>query len=132
MAEENTPKRIEPQQTDGDSDTPPLVVPSHDPLPLPPVIEFTGPNLDRRSSHPSPGASVPPDTQGPSGHGAGLAAGFTFVASVLAGLVAGLWLDAHFNHSRTPWWTMIMAVAGMGVGFTNMFKLLSRGNRRKP
>jgi F0F1-type ATP synthase assembly protein I len=66
------------------------------------------------------------------GHGAGLAAGFTFVASILAGLLAGTWLDGHFNHSSTPWWTMVMTLAGAGVGFTNMFKLLSRGSGRKP
>lgn len=124
MAEDNTPNRSE------EDDAPPLTVPLHDPLPLPPEISFTRPVLNRRSapSQPPPTGSDP----GPSGHGAGLAAGLSFVASILAGLLAGTWLDAHYIHSSTPWGTMVMTLAGTGVGFTNMFKLLSRGSRRKP
>ena len=129
MAEDDTPKRAE------DDETPHIAVPSHDPLPLPPVVEFTRPSLDRRVSSTRSGASgsgPASGQEGPSGHGAGLAAGFTFVASILAGLLAGTWLDGHFNHTSTPWGVMVMTLAGAGVGFTNMFKLLSRGTRRKP
>ncbi len=130
MADEDTPKRV-----DEDEETPHIAVPSHDPLPPPPEIHFTRPALDRRSISRQPtstGGKTGVQTEGPAGHGAGLAAGFSFVASILAGLLAGTWLDARFNHSPTPWWTMGMALAGTGVGFTNMFKLLSRGSRRKP
>ncbi len=129
MAEDDTPKRVE-----DDEETPHIVVPSHDPLPPPPIVEFTRPTLDRRASSPRSGTSgaSPNPGEGAGGHGAGLAAGFTFVASILAGLLAGTWLDGHFNHSNTPWGTMVMTLAGAGVGFSNMFKLLSRGNRRKP
>ncbi len=129
MAEDDTPKRVE-----DDEDTPQIAVPSHSPLPPPPVVEFTRPTLDRRAPalrSGTPGSSRDSD-EGAGGHGAGLAAGFTFVASILAGLLAGTWLDGHFNHSSTPWGTMVMTLAGAGVGFSNMFKLLSRGNRRKP
>ncbi len=129
MAEDDTPKRVD----DGD-DVPQIAVPSRGPLPPPPDIQFTRPTLDRRASSSrsgTPGVSPDPG-DGAGGHGAGLAAGFTFVASILAGLLAGTWLDGHFNHTGTPWWTMVMTLAGTGVGFTNLLKLLSRGGRRKP
>lgn len=130
MAEDDTPN-----WDDKDEDATPIVVPSHDPLPPPPELHFTRPSLNHRAASQRPGASnssLGPEQNAASGHGAGLAAGLSFVASILAGLLAGTWLDAHFNHTTTPWWTMGMTVAGTGVGFTNMFKLLSRGNRRKP
>ena len=130
MAEDDTPKPAE-----DDEETPYIAVPSHSPLPPPPEIQFTRPTLDRRPSAPRAGASSDSssqETDGSGGHGAGLAAGFTFVASILAGLLAGTWLDSRFNHTGTPWGVMVMTLAGAGVGFSNMFKLLNRGNRRKP
>ena len=126
MAEDNAPKRA-------NEDEVPLAISSHDPLPPPPEIEFTRPLLNRRppiSQGTASGGTEPGEASG--GHGAGLAAGFTFVASVLAGVIAGTWLDAHYNHSSTPWGTIGMTLAGLGVGFTNLFALLSRGKRRKP
>lgn len=129
MAEDDMPNRA-----NEDEETP-LVIPSHDPLPPPPEIQFTRPSLNRRAS-PTLGTAAGGKTdahyEASSGHGAGLAAGFTFVASVLAGLIAGTWLDAHYIHSSTPWGTIVMTLAGLGVGFTNLFALLSRGKRRKP
>lgn len=128
MAEDDAPKRA-----NEDEETP-LVIPSHDPLPPPPEIQFTRPSLNRRAS-PTLGTAAgkaDPGYEASSGHGAGLAAGFTFVASVLAGVIAGTWLDAHYNHSSTPWGTIVMTLAGLGVGFTNLSNLLSRGKRRKP
>ena len=129
MAEDDTPKRAE------DDETPHIAVPSHSPLPLPPEIQFTRPTLDRRAPATrvgTSGASPSPEGDGGGGHGAGLAAGFTFVASILAGLLAGTWIDGRFNHTGTPWGVMVMTLAGAGVGFSNMFKLLNRGARRKP
>ena len=126
MAEDDAPKRA-------NEDEVPLVIPSHDPLPPPPEIQFTRPTLNRRPSSPQgAGGKSDPAYEASAGHGAGLAAGFTFVASVLAGLLAGTWLDAHYIHSSTPWGTIGMTLAGLGVGFTNLFTLLSRGKRRKP
>lgn len=127
MAEDDAPKRI-------NEDEAPLVIPSHDPLPPPPEIQFTRPSSNRRAplSQGVTGEKPDPNYEVTSGHGAGLAAGFTFVASVLAGLLAGTWLDAHYIHSSTPWGTIGMTLAGLGVGFTNLFTLLSRGKRRKP
>jgi F0F1-type ATP synthase assembly protein I len=129
MVEDDTPNRK------GEEEDTPLVIPTHAPLPPLPEIQFTRPTLNRR--RPAKQGTLPlgeADTgsEASSGHGAGLAAGFTFVASVLAGLIAGTWLDAHYNHSSTPWGTIVMTLAGMGVGFTNLSKLLSRGKRRKP
>lgn len=130
MAEDDTPRR-----SDDEEATPLIVVPSHDPLPPPPVIEFTRPRLDRRAPVPRSGnygTSPDPAPEAGGGHGAGMAAGFTFVASILAGLLAGTWIDGRFNHTGTPWGVMVMTLAGAGVGFSNMFKLLSRGGKRKP
>ncbi len=128
MAEDDTPNRA------NENEELPLVIPSRDPLPPPPEIDFTRPSLNRRASTQAsvPGGKADPGLEASSGHGAGLAAGFTFVASVLAGLIAGTWIDAHYNHSSTPWGTIVMTLAGLGVGFTNLFTLLSRGKRRKP
>ena len=68
----------------------------------------------------------------PESHGAGMAAGLTFVTSVVAGLLAGGWLDQHYVHGTTPWATLGMTAVGTAVGFTNMSRLLGRGGRRKP
>lgn len=124
-----------PKRADNDEETPHVAVPPHSPLPPPPVIEFTRPTLDRRAPAPrlgTYGASPNSAPEEAGGHGAGLAAGFTFVASILAGLLAGTWIDGRFNHTGTPWGVMVMTLAGAGVGFSNMFKLLSRGGKRKP
>ena len=125
MAEDDTPNRA-------NEDELPLVIPSHDPLPPPPEIQFTRPTLNRRAPASQGNTSSGADLGEASGsHGAGLAAGFTFVASVLAGLIAGTWLDAHYIHSSTPWGTIGMTLDALGVGFTNLFKLLYRVKPRK-
>lgn len=115
-----------------DDEAPPIPFPSRAPLPPPPDIQFTRPTLDRRAPPARPNAggtpSAPQGTDG-GGHGAGMAAGFSFVASTLAGVVAGGWIDRQFNHTGTPWGVMGMSLAGLGVGLFNMFKLLGRGSR---
>ncbi len=129
MAEDDTPKRAE-----DDEDATPIVVPSHAPLPPPPEVHYTRPVIEHRSRDQralSP-RTTDSESQGAAGHGAGLAAGMTFITSILAGLVAGNWLDQHYIHSATPWGLLVMTLVGTAVGFTNMFRLMSRGGRRKP
>lgn len=129
MAENNLPNQLE------DENEAPLRVPSHQPLPPPPEVHYTRPTLGKKSSHisssagPSSGGGEP---ESEVNHGAGMAAGLSFVTSVIAGLLAGGWLDQHFIRSTTPWGTLGMTAVGTAVGFTNMFRLMSRGTRRKP
>ncbi len=132
MAENDAPKPLNEEE-----EAPPLVVPSHSPLPPPPEVLFTRPLPGTKSSagpsRTTQGASVneTPSPQ-PVNHGAGMAAGLTFVTSVVAGLLAGGWLDQHYIHSSTPWGTLGMTLVGTAVGFTNMSRLLSPKDRRKP
>ena len=130
MAVNDVPNQLE------DEDEAPPMVPSHQPLPPPPEVHYIRPTLGRKSSSvsgsvsgSSPGGNEPvPEVN----HGAGMAAGLSFVTSVIAGLLAGGWLDQHFIHSTTPWGTLGMTAVGTAVGFTNMFRLMSRGTQRKP
>ena len=131
MAENDAPKQTE-------DEAPTLVVPSHSPLPPPPEVHYTRPLPGAKSSAGSgqapTGGSQNPSSGSPEpvNHGAGMAAGLTFVTSVVAGLLAGGWLDQRYIHGTTPWGTLGMTIVGTAVGFTNMFRLLSPKNRRKP
>ena len=131
MAENDAPKQTE-------DEAPTLVVPSHSPLPPPPEVHYTRPLAGAKSSvglgqAPTGGSQNPKsDSSGAVSHGAGMAAGLTFVTSIVAGLLAGGWLDQHYIHSATPWGTLGMTLVGTAVGFTNMFRLLSPKDRRKP
>ena len=126
MAENDVLNQLE------DEDEVPMTVPSHEPLPPPPEVHYTRPKLGIKSSSatgPTSGGGQPASAVN---HGAGMAAGLSFVTSVIAGLLAGGWLDQHYIHSTTPWGTLGMTAVGTAVGFTNMFRLMSRGTRRKP
>lgn len=130
MAENDVSKQTE-------DEAPTLVVPSHSPLPPPPEVHYVRPLSGAKSSPLSGGATRGShlDETKPSqsvSHGAGMAAGLTFVTSVVAGLLAGGWLDQHYIHSTTPWGTLGMTIVGTAVGFTNMSRLLSPKDRRKP
>jgi F0F1-type ATP synthase assembly protein I len=130
MAEKDVPNQLE------DENMAPPRVPSHQPLPPPPEVHYTRPTLGKKSS-PISGSASGSSTRGNEpvsevNHGAGMAAGLSFVTSVIAGLLLGGWLDQHYIHSTTPWGTLGMTAVGTAVGFTNMFRLMSRGTRRKP
>jgi F0F1-type ATP synthase assembly protein I len=128
MAENDLPKPLK----DEDEALPP--VPTHHPLPLPPEVHYTRPTLGKKSS-PSPGHS-----SGASGgwnepseaasHGAGLAAGLTFVTGIIGGALLGNWIDLRWNnHSGMPWATLLLTLVGAAVGFVNLQRLTARANR---
>ena len=133
MAEDDTPKWA-------DKDEAPLTVPSHDPLPPPPDIQYTRPDPPQIT----PGAPhfVQPQRTGqeaPSQQGigsgaiklgSGLAAGTTFAASIIAGFLIGQWIDHRWNHSGgLPWGTLVFGLAGVAAGFLNLFRVLSATDR---
>lgn len=132
MAEDDTPKRV-----DEDEDTPPIVVPSHDPLPPPPELHYTRPSLGQKTpgsslkggGNPSLGGWEDPGEA--ASHGAGLAAGATFVVSIIAGAMLGNWIDQRWNHTGMPWATLIMTLLGATVGFLNLKRILDRANRNR-
>lgn len=121
----------------------PVVLPPREPLPPPPDMTYTRPSLTssvKKSTSSSPRASVSKEHVGNaepepslqmSGHGAGLAAGTTFVVSIIAGAVAGNFIDQRWDHTGMPWATLVMTVLGATSGFINMQRILNRSNRNK-
>ena len=128
MAENDVPNQLE------DEDERPLVVPSHNPLPPPPEVHYTRPILGQKSS-PSPGLSSGSsdgwnDPAAAANHGAGLAAGLTFVTGIVGGAMLGNWIDGRWGHpGAMPWATLILTVVGAAVGFVNLQRLSARANR---
>ena len=138
MAEDDTPNRVE------DDEMPPIVVPSHDPLPPPPVVEFTRPTLGKPApSTPRPlgahGQRIAQESDNDTSAGSsavklgsGLAAATTFAASIIAGFLIGQWIDHRWNHSGgLPWGTLVFALAGVAAGFLNLFRVLSATDRSR-
>lgn len=134
MAEDDTSKRAE------DDETPHIAVPSHDPLPLPPVVEFTRPNLGK----PAPTLHRPSATQKTFQDndaslsssavklGSGLAAATTFAASIIAGFLIGQWIDHRWNHNGgLPWGTLVFSLTGVAAGFLNLFRVLQATDRKR-
>ncbi len=113
----------------------PIIVPTHTPLPPPPIVHYTRPTLAQRpSDQPTNSRSGPlssGDSGGPVNHGAGLAAGSTFVVGIIAGATAGNWVDQHYNHTSMPWGTLVMTLLGAAAGFSNMLRLLNRNRKNK-
>jgi len=130
MAENDVPNQLE------DEDEAPLSVPSHNPLPPPPEVLYTRPTLGKKSS-PTSGLSEESGSTGgwnePSqaaNHGAGLAAGLTFVTSIIAGAMLGSWIDLRWGHpGGMPWATLVLTLIGAAVGFVNLQRLTARANR---
>jgi F0F1-type ATP synthase assembly protein I len=120
---------------DTQEDEAPIIVPSHSPLPPPPVVNYTRPSLGRRPSeehnYSGSGRQSSDDSGGAGNHGAGLAAGSTFVVGIIAGAMAGNWIDQHYIHASMPWATLVMTLLGAAAGFSNMLRLLSRSDRNR-
>ncbi|MBV9848744.1 MAG: AtpZ/AtpI family protein [Armatimonadetes bacterium] len=125
--------------TQSEDETPSLSVPSHDPLPPPPQVTYTRPTLGRSApSSPRPSDAPGGATDDAGGGspaiklGAGMAAGTTFVASVVAGLFIGQWVDRHWGHpGGTPWGTLIFSLLGVAAGFLNLFRVLAATDRTR-
>jgi len=128
MAEDDTPNRVE-----DDEDAAPIVVASHDPLPPPPEVHYTRPELGH--ARPALPGDKPlgswSDSSETVSHGAGLAAGSAFVVSIIAGAMLGNWIDLRWNHTGMPWATLIMTLIGAAAGFLNLKRILDRANRNK-
>ncbi len=130
MAEDDTPK------PGNEDDAPPLVVPSHDPLPPPPDISFTRPTLgkaeplSRRGSLQSPGSSSPQSAPSSFNLGTGMSAGITLASSVVVGFLIGQWIDHHW-HLSLPWGTIAFSLTGVAAGFINLFRILSVSDDQK-
>jgi len=50
-------------------------------------------------------------------------AGGTFAATVVAALIAGIWLDAH---RHTSYWTLVLFFGGIGLGAYAAWRLVAR------
>ena len=137
MAEDDTPRRAE-----DDEETPHSAVPSHDPLPPPPIVEYTRPTHGK----PALPSSLPlgaqsqrtaSDDDASAGSsavklGSGLAAATTFAASIIAGFLIGQWIDHRWNHGGgMPWGTLVFSLAGVAAGFLNLFRVLSATDRSR-
>lgn len=132
---ENDPKwqAAEGSAAEGNEDEKPsITIPPRAPLPPPPDVQFTRPTLGRTpltKSSTSGGATD--GAQDISSHGAGIAAGMTFLVSIIAGATLGSWIDGRWNHTGTPWGTLLMTVLGAAAGFINMQRLLTRADRTR-
>ena len=113
-----------------------FAVPSHDPLPLPPEVQYSRPSAGRRPGSVQRGGSneygsQSHDVSAPVKYTNGLAGGLTLASSILAGYWLGAQIDARWVHGTTPWATIVMILAGTFVGFYNMFRLLNRSDSGK-
>ena len=135
MAENDTPNRV---NSDEENDAPPLVVPSHDPLPPPPEISYTRPTLGKaaplseqnriRTDGRPAGSSAPSSLN----LGTGMSAGITLASSVVVGFLIGQWIDHHW-HFSVPWGTIVFSLTGVTAGFLNLFRIMgaSDDHRKK-
>lgn len=115
-----------------EQDIPPVNISRHEPLPPPPEVKYQRPDLDRRdrSSQGMPSG----DSKRPSGiggHGAGLAAGTTFVASIFGGFLIGQFIDRHFFPGKPEWATVICILLGIISGFVNLIRFLQATDHNK-
>jgi len=131
MADDDAPNRLENEFKE-----PAPAVPLHHPLPPPPEVLYTRPRLGKKSSTSFNGSSGNEPSDGwieasqAVNHGAGLAAGLTFVTSIVAGALLGNWIDQRWDqHSTMPWATLVLTLVGAVVGFVNLQRLTARSNR---
>ena len=130
-------------QSEDGSDVREISVPTHTPLPQPPDITYTRPIMGRPAAGSKSDATSNPggsDTREHgsaaagrdlANHGAALAAGLSFVVSILAGAVIGNWIDHRWNHTQVPWATLVMILVGAAVGFLNLQRMVARMNRNQ-
>jgi predicted membrane metal-binding protein len=52
-----------------------------------------------------------------------LGAGTAFASTVIAGLLAGIWLDRHFG---TAYWVLLLLAAGFVLGAWSAWRLVAR------
>ena len=132
----------EPNNQSEDDREPDIVVPRHSPLPPPPEMNYSRPNLKsatpgkpwERGEGPVRRTGSAPVESAPVSLGAGMAAGSVFVASVIVGVTIGQYVDSHWVRSSVPWGTIVFVLAGVAAGFLNMLRIVSppggRGNKK--
>ena len=140
MADEQSADAPDASGPEGDDRMPPVVLPSRESLPPPPQVNYTRPTL-AGPQKPSPGPRRPDSSYGQERNGgdssytklgSGLAAATTFVASVVAGLLIGQWIDHRWGHAGgTPWGTLVFSLLGVAAGFLNLFRVLAATDRNE-
>jgi F0F1-type ATP synthase assembly protein I len=130
MAEEKSDSLPE----DSSDGAPSEALRSGDIYPSPPEIAFQRPELSAQGKRRGP---VRPELSPVSSHGAarvgaGLAAGVTFAASIIAGFLIGQWVDHRWNHTSFPWGMLVFTLLGVAAGFINLLRLTSATERKKP
>jgi F0F1-type ATP synthase assembly protein I len=125
---------------EGEEQVPRVEMPPSPTFPPPPEIQFTRPaQRPVAGRNPEGSRSRPPDQSISDGdpnsnaaqYGALLSAGTAFAASVIVGVFLGQWLDHKFNPSGVPWFTIVLTAAGLGAGFTTLFRLTAIHDRNK-
>ena len=135
MADENPADARDTAGPDGEDESSLPLLSSHDPLPPPPQVTYTRPTLGRAAPPPADSRRPGGPGGGSGGNGftnlgAGMAAATTFVASVIAGVLIGQWVDHHWGRSGgTPWGTLIFSLLGVAAGFLNLFRVLAATDR---
>lgn len=133
------PDDVEPVGTGDDDDAERIpTVPRLPELPQPPEVKYVRPTLGSPKGSGSQGApgdgsfsgSGRMDSASVGRIGAGLSAGVMFAASVIVGIIAGIYIDRHWPRVA-PWGTMIMMLVGMAAGFLNLYRLVVVNDQKK-
>jgi len=56
--------------------------------------------------------------------------GMQFAATIVAGALAGIWLDKRLGTS--PWLLIVLVFGGAGLGFWSMYRRLAQSTRKGP
>jgi hypothetical protein len=128
MADEDLEFPPEPAPDDQN----PVVLPPRVTYPPPPEVTFNRPPKPGQTRVTSglPEQTPLPRREGTVKAGAGLAAGVTFAASIIAGFFIGQFLDGRL-HDSFPWGTLIFTLLGVAAGFLNLMRLLDTTDRNK-
>jgi F0F1-type ATP synthase assembly protein I len=113
-------------------DPAPISLPPRTTFPPPPDVNYTRPTSPGQARV-SPDRTEPPKVSRSDGTvkaGAGLAAGVTFAASIIAGFFIGQFIDGHL-HTGFPWGTLVFTLLGVAAGFLNLMRLLETTDRKK-
>lgn len=127
----------EPRGEDEQDDVLPVSLPPRESLPPPPEITYSRPSLGHAAPAQTPSSQrfsgakgeTPTPMDNAARMGAGLSAGITLAASVVVGFLIGQYIDHHYNHSATPWGTLVMSIAGIAAGFLNLFRILGAADK---
>ncbi len=113
-------------------DPSPVSLPPRAAFPPPPDVTYARPPVPGQPpARPGPTERPPsPRSESTVKAGAGLAAGVTFAASIIAGFFIGQFLDGRL-HTGFPWATLIFTLLGVAAGFLNLMRLLDTTDRNK-